>query len=97
MTTSSTQIGAGSSSPPTAGSAFRGTTYIYQTPKGPKEIGVTTGLGGTPIVAWIAPSGAKKRVKTPALPAGIPPDELQAKLDAWAAARRLPQNKVLYK
>lgn len=72
-------------------SPFYGTTYLYGTPHGQREIGVMSGLGGTPIVGWITDSGSRRRVKTPHLPAGTPEHELQAKLDAWATLRGLPR------
>ena len=73
------------------GSAFRGRTYLYQTPNdGPREIGVTHGLGTTWIVAWLKENGSRVRVKTHHLVSPNDPDELQRKLDAWAAARSIP-------
>lgn len=69
---------------------FTGRTYWYPTPNdGKREIGVCAGLGGSPIVAWVADSGAPRRVRTPHLPAGIPAAELQARLQRWATARNL--------
>lgn len=69
---------------------FYGATYMYPTPNdGWREIGVTTGLGTTWIVAWVADNGSRRRVKTPHLVCPNDPKELQRKLNAWASQRGL--------
>lgn len=71
-------------------SRFFGLTYIYPTPNdGPREIGVTRGMGDTWIVAWVKDSGATRRVKTHNLPVSTDPKALQNMLDSWACSRDL--------
>jgi hypothetical protein len=77
-------------------SQFHGLTYVYPTPNnGPREIGVTRGLGDVYIVAWINDRGATKRIKTPHLPPMTSASNLQAALDAYAADRRIPRHEAM--
>lgn len=72
--------------------AFHGRCYYYNTPgDGRRIIGVTEGLGGDYIVAWIRDNGARRAVKSPKLPADSNPDRLQWKLDVWATRRDLEE------
>ncbi|MDA8428911.1 MAG: hypothetical protein M0T70_06605 [Geobacteraceae bacterium] len=72
---------------------FHGKTYRYPTgSNGVRTIGVCLGLGSDIyIVAWIADSGGKRRVKTARLPAIVNPDRLQELLDVWAKERKLEE------
>jgi hypothetical protein len=72
---------------------FFGKTYLFPTPNnGLQMIGVAQGLGdATCIVAYKAPSGARRRIKSNRLPAMSDPARLQAHLDIWAAQRKLQE------
>lgn len=73
-------------------SAFHGRRYYYNTPgDGRRVIGVTKGLGGDYIVAWIRDNGARRAVKSPKLAADPNPDRLQWRLDVWATGRDLEE------
>lgn len=74
-------------------SKFFGKTYQYPTPgHGQQPIGVCQALGSSWIVGYQKPGTVStKRINTPALPPMDNPDELQIKLDFWAAHRNLPQ------
>lgn len=72
--------------------AFHGRRYYYNTPDdGRRIIGVTKGLGGDYIVAWIRDNGARRAVRSQKLPADSNPDRLQWKLDVWATGRGLEE------
>jgi hypothetical protein len=70
-------------------SRFWGTTYHYQTPLGPRPIGVRIGLGLLYIVCYVKANGSLRRVKAPELTPASDPAALQARLDKWALTRDL--------
>jgi hypothetical protein len=71
--------------------AFYGRTYYYPTPSdGLQVIGVCQGLGGVWIVGYQRPgTGSTRRINTPHLPPMKDMLQLQGKLDAWAAFRKI--------
>jgi Asp-tRNA(Asn)/Glu-tRNA(Gln) amidotransferase B subunit len=74
-------------------SAFHGKTYLYPTPShGLQPIGVTQGLGSDCwIVAYITPSGARRKIRTNRLLVRADATKLQQELDAWATAHCLAE------
>ena len=68
-----------------------GKCYWYPTRYGLDQIGVVRPGSGLPcIVAWYR-GLALRRVKSPALQPTQDPEVLQAKLDAWAKAKKLEE------
>lgn len=71
-------------------SKFFGKAYFWDhNIYGRRIVGVIRGLGNTYIAGWIKKNGAHCRIKSPALPPGNDPEEVQQHLDAWAIGKSL--------